>query len=86
VLHRDEKAAGLSATRRPYIFIILQSGAKGMASPASRMAKARAPGVSEQMRSANGGRRGLFEVSFKRSLEGNEFRSRADATLTAVEP
>jgi hypothetical protein len=38
------------------------------------------------MRSAEGGRRGLFEVPFRRSLERNEFHSRADERLSAVEP
>jgi hypothetical protein len=38
------------------------------------------------MRSAEGGRRGLFKVPFKRSLERNEFHSRADERLSAVEP
>ncbi len=33
-----------------------------------------------------GGRRGLFEVPFRRSRGRNEFRSRADATPSAVEP
>jgi hypothetical protein len=38
------------------------------------------------MRSAGGGQRGLFEVPFRRSLERNEFHSRADERLSAVEP
>ena len=38
------------------------------------------------MRSAEGGRRGLFEVPFERSSERNEFHSRADGRLSAVEP
>ena len=38
------------------------------------------------MRSATGGRRGLFEVPFRRSLGRNEFHSRADERLSAVEP
>jgi hypothetical protein len=38
------------------------------------------------MQSAVGGRRGLFEVPFRRSLERNEFHSRADERLSAVEP
>lgn len=42
--------------------------------------------LAEQMWSANGGRRGLFEIPFKRSSERNEFHSRADERLSAVEP
>ncbi len=42
--------------------------------------------LAEQMQSAVGGRRGLFEVPFRRSLERNEFHSRADERLSAVEP
>ena len=40
----------------------------------------------EQMRSAGGGRRGLFKVPFRRNLGRNEFHSRADERFTAVEP
>ena len=42
--------------------------------------------LAEQIRSAQGGRRGLFEVPFRRSLGRNEFHSRADERLRAVEP
>lgn len=42
--------------------------------------------LAEQMRSAEGGRRGLFEVPFRRSLDWNEFHSRAGGRLSAVEP
>jgi hypothetical protein len=41
---------------------------------------------SDPLKSHEGGRRGLFEVPFKRSLGRNEFRSRADERLSAVEP
>jgi hypothetical protein len=37
------------------------------------------------MRSAEGGRRGLFEVPIRRSLEKNEFHSRADERRSGVE-
>ena len=37
--------------------------------------------LAEQIRSAEGGRRGLFEVPFRRSLERNEFHSRVDGGL-----
>jgi hypothetical protein len=42
--------------------------------------------LAEQIRSAEGGRRGLFEVPFRRSLGRNEFHSRTDERLSAVEP
>ena len=42
--------------------------------------------LAEQMRSAEDGRRGLFEVPFRRSLGRNDFHRRADERLSAVEP
>ena len=42
--------------------------------------------LAEQMWSAEGGRRELFEAPFRRSLGRNEFHSRADERLSAVEP
>jgi hypothetical protein len=42
--------------------------------------------LAEQMRSAKGGRRGLFDVPSRRKPERNEFRSRVDERLSAVEP
>ena len=42
--------------------------------------------LAEQLRSAGGGWRGLFEVPFRRSLGRNEFHSRADERLRVVEP
>ena len=42
--------------------------------------------LAEQLRSAEGGRRGLFEVPFTRSSERNKFHSRADEKFSVVEP
>ena len=42
--------------------------------------------LAEQMRSTEGGRRGLLEVPFRRILERNEFHSRADGRFSAVKP
>jgi hypothetical protein len=62
----------------------------GMEQPASRITEARAPGLREPGRSAvpqdSGGRRGLFEPCLGQAGGHGEFRSRATATRSAVEP
>jgi len=51
-----------------------------------RESQRRGSALAEQMRSALGGRRGLFEVPFTRSSERNKFHSRADEGLSAFPP
>ena len=62
----------------------------GMKQPASRITEARAPGLREPGRSAvppgDGGRRGVFEPCLGQTGGHGEFRSRATATRSAVEP
>ena len=81
-----EKGDGSGSDSSPFHFLLellLHDGAD-RSCVANRVGEGTA--LAEQMRSAEGGRRGLFEVPFKRSSERNEFHSRADERLSAVEP